>query len=628
MIHQGNVFDVLPTLPREHFHMAVTSPPYWNLRDYGVPGQLGSEPTVEEYAANLVRVFSLLRDTLRDDGALFLNLGDTYSTRRVKVPGMRDKQLVGVPWRVALAMQADGWLLRSDTIWCLSGTTVVYAKTQRGEMPVPVKDLVRLNPSTVQLWSGAKWTQVLGWNESAAEKGLELRLRNGQHLCCTAGHQWPTQRGIVRADELQPGDAIQTTVLPEPAEADVPTSIPDQFGYLVGLYLAEGSSSGKGRVRLAGDKHELEPRLAAFRWLTTSFGAFVRGYIYGNTSEVVIDSPVILAMLRLYVHGTTAKNKGLKVSVWRRPNQFLREILRGYLDGDGHYDPENNRHRLGFTRNRRLAEGLRTLCARLGLSLRLSPARVKSFGRTWPVYRGDVRLTPTNHHHNGREGGEVVSIHLDRGKKFWDIGVADEPHLFALASGILTHNSKPDPMPTSADDRPMQSKEYVFLFTKRPRYFYDCYAVRTETGAKLRDVWTISKQSYRGKHIATFPEKLAERCILLGTSEKGCCPVCGTPIQRQVKKTRMPTRPGRNNKLDETGKANRDPQRHITTVETIGWSHVCPCFPASGAVPCRVLDPFIGSGTTAVVCKRLGRECVGVELNPEYVSLIEERLAA
>jgi DNA modification methylase len=128
-------------------HCCVTSPPYWGLRDYGTTGQLGLERTPEEYVANMVAVFREVRRVLRDDGTLWLNLGDTYynsdkwggggvntgkhtkapdgtvpswsAVRRrwADVPGIKPKDLVGIPWHVAFALQADGWYLRSDIIW-------------------------------------------------------------------------------------------------------------------------------------------------------------------------------------------------------------------------------------------------------------------------------------------------------------------------------------------------------------------------------------------------------------------------------------------------------------------------------------------------------------------------------
>jgi DNA modification methylase len=103
----GDAQQAMQTLPSESVHCIVTSPPYWGLRDYGVAGQLGSEDTPAEYIRELVQVSREMRRVLRNDGTLWLNLDDTY----------RDKQLLGIPWRVALALQAEGWYLRIDNVW-------------------------------------------------------------------------------------------------------------------------------------------------------------------------------------------------------------------------------------------------------------------------------------------------------------------------------------------------------------------------------------------------------------------------------------------------------------------------------------------------------------------------------
>jgi len=138
MIYCGDVMDQLSRIPNGSIDCCVTSPPYWGLRDYGVEGQLGLEKTPEEYVDKMVEVFHEVRRVLRDDGTLWLILGDTYNGPQ---PGSRDperwpkqsrndhagsktiainlkqKDLVGIPWRVAFALQADGWYLRSDIIW-------------------------------------------------------------------------------------------------------------------------------------------------------------------------------------------------------------------------------------------------------------------------------------------------------------------------------------------------------------------------------------------------------------------------------------------------------------------------------------------------------------------------------
>lgn len=113
----GNCRKVLPTMPSSSVQCCVTSPPYWGLRNYGVAGQLGLESTPEEYVANMVEVFREVQRILRDDGTLWLNLGDSYCAAQGTSPGLKPKDLVGIPWRVAFALQADGWWLRSDIIW-------------------------------------------------------------------------------------------------------------------------------------------------------------------------------------------------------------------------------------------------------------------------------------------------------------------------------------------------------------------------------------------------------------------------------------------------------------------------------------------------------------------------------
>ena len=117
----GDALRILRAQPTASVHCIVTSPPYWGLRDYGVRGQLGLEASPEAYTARLVEVFREARRLLRDDGTLWLNLGDTYATRASgrlgHTSGLKPKDLVGIPWRVALALQADGWLLRADIVW-------------------------------------------------------------------------------------------------------------------------------------------------------------------------------------------------------------------------------------------------------------------------------------------------------------------------------------------------------------------------------------------------------------------------------------------------------------------------------------------------------------------------------
>jgi DNA modification methylase len=113
-ILQGDALEQLKGIKSETVDCVITSPPYWGLRDYGVEGQLGLEQTPEEYVANLVKVVREVKRVLKQDGVMFLNLGDSYAGKQVN---LKPKNLVGIPWRVAFALQANGWYLRQDIIW-------------------------------------------------------------------------------------------------------------------------------------------------------------------------------------------------------------------------------------------------------------------------------------------------------------------------------------------------------------------------------------------------------------------------------------------------------------------------------------------------------------------------------
>jgi len=136
MVFQGNAEEILNQLPPRFFRCCVTSPPYWGLRDYASETQIGAENEPSEYISRLAAVFEEVRRLLTDDGTLWLNIGDSYTSGnrgyrapdkknpvramayRAKTPsGLKPKDLIGIPWRLAFALQEAGWYLRSDIIW-------------------------------------------------------------------------------------------------------------------------------------------------------------------------------------------------------------------------------------------------------------------------------------------------------------------------------------------------------------------------------------------------------------------------------------------------------------------------------------------------------------------------------
>lgn len=132
----GDTREMIKTIPDNTFQCAITSPPYWGVRDYGVKNQIGAETDLEDYISDLVSVFSELRRTLKPDGTFWLNIGNTYTSggrkwrqedsknkgramsyRPPTPQGLKKKDLIGVAWMLAMACQRDGWYLRNDIIW-------------------------------------------------------------------------------------------------------------------------------------------------------------------------------------------------------------------------------------------------------------------------------------------------------------------------------------------------------------------------------------------------------------------------------------------------------------------------------------------------------------------------------
>lgn len=258
----------------------------------------------------------------------------------------------------------------------------------------------------------------------------------------------------------------------------------------------------------------------------------------------------------------------------------------------------------------------------------------------------------------------------------WRLAFALQADGWYLRSDIIW--SKPNPMPESITDRPIKSHEYVFLLTKKARYFYDADAVRegysrdpltfgntnrtkikgidsmakgssdfmvkygddsevNPAGRNRRTVWEIATQPTPEAHFATFPEALVEPCIKAGTSERGCCSVCGAPWVRvaepdaEYKKLlgRDILRKNEHPKEDVLSKGMSQKKKFPRTTAgyiTIGWQPPCTC--SADTIPCTVLDPFGGSGTVAKVARDLNRDAILIEINPAYVEIARRKLRA
>jgi DNA modification methylase len=222
VIHTGDALAVLKTLPSNSINCVVTSPPYFGLRDYQVDGQIGLEPTPREYVEAMTAVFAEVRRVLTDDGNCWINLGDSYSAGgrgsnpyhiekmgantanaqalgRKTTVGYGDKQLLGIPWRVAFGLQDDGWILRSDIIWS-KPSCMPESVTDR---PTRAHEYVFLLTKSPRYWYDAEairekssWNRVNNpdWQHQRAETNAKKHPtnRNGKSAGFT---EWSTDDG-------------------------------------------------------------------------------------------------------------------------------------------------------------------------------------------------------------------------------------------------------------------------------------------------------------------------------------------------------------------------------------------------------------------------------------------------
>ena len=741
-----------------------------------VDRQLGMEPTPEEYIDRMVMVCRELWRILRKDGTMWLNIGDSYcttpnsgtgwesstltkangearqaqeaqkaSTRGTKPKqdfgGIKLKDMVGIPWMLALALRGDGWYLRSEIVWC-----------KKNPMPESVKDRPSKAHEQVFLFSkspkyffdhyaaregvtGNAHSRGGGVNPKAAKFPTGWSSDEGSHHG-KAGRYKPKQNesfssavaGLVASRNMR---STWEMSFDEPFAFQL---VDDLIMHLVNAGVPEETM--KSAIESSWETNPLSHMAAGL--LTTYWNIPTQPYpgqhfacvdseteamtpsgwrrhsdlsdgdiiaIYDKEYDKISWAPVTIhryecsaSLLSIQKRDTSqlltenhtclvkqesgnirsveARNlkssqKVMLTAPWGEPAMASvggtdMAALIGWFVTEGHRRCRQVWITQSLARNPQHVQAIRDLLKSVGASF-----HEKIRERAWKgrdatcvefCIKGSVaialnslcplkEITPYFLKIKTSEARALLDAIIDgdgnrRSDGRCQIVQKSKRHIdvmqmLAIRLGYRAHVSE---RAEGGYALYLTSKRWLTLRGTNganqaiPRVPYSgiVWCPKTPTG-----FWLARRNGKPFVTGNTFPEALPERCIKAGTSEKGCCAECGAPLKRVIERQRVPTRPGSGSKCydrssgeelpdndkpwasEEVG--NRDPRRHVTDYKTTGWKRTCEC-ETQETVPCTVMDPFAGSGTTLRVARLMGRRSIGIELNEQYAEMAVHRI--
>lgn len=564
-IINGDVLRALRKLKDKSVQIVITSPPYLWLRNYGVKGQIGLEKTPAEFIQILVEVFREIWRVLRDDGTVWLNMGDSYAgsgkgptgadgignqdrrqgtdksdsnrgSRKTNLmggkiaQGWKNGDLYGMPWRLAFALQGFSVLSAAEMVRLI--------KAIREKRLPDLEQFCR----EYEFW------------ESVLDMGWYLRT-----------------------------DVVWHKPNPMPESNKTRPTRSHEFIFLL-------TKSGKPLFWTHPERDGVRKKPAP-------------DYYYHNreTLEDVTEAPEDYLTKKHFID-TDGKSK----RIWVRRNKWIG--WNYFYDAEAIKEPVSE----SYANDPRPLNVLRQRCNK--------KSKYPKDGQFKPLSRAEERLYSgkTGHFHEREQKqdrmGNPTMVGFNarwKGNRRSFRGGGKYTEGQALDNGAVVENQTHGN--DTSDPRPLRNK---------------------------RDVWKIATCQRKEAHFASFPDELVDICIKAGTSEYGCCPACGAPYMRVLKKTAstMNIRVRDNKKgiidqksgIGEQYGASEDEieeygEEQAGTTETVGWRPTCTCN-AGDPVPCVTLDPFMGRGTVALVSRDLGRSSVGIDLNPEYIEIARKNL--
>lgn len=558
----------------------VTSPPYFGLRDYGHEGQIGLEQTPDQYIAAMVEVFRCVRDVLADDGTLWVNIGDSYG---------KGKQLLGVPWRLAFALQADGWVLRQDIIW-----------HKPNPMPESVRDRCTKAHEYVFLLSKSERyffdSEAMKEKATGGDKGDRSKQRHKYVESVTervanGDHRERTKLGLANISHSETRNRRSVwTVATRPYNGK--KALTDYVGDDGKPYTASPDCPIHGhlsRKRTAG---------------TLGYGGQQGQSRTGNvgTDSRHAASPAYAEQSKTF-HNSEAS---AECSSQQRMPESSHESktdsrLTAHISGAGKQPCSGCNSACGAHPD--CGAGCSRQCS-FSTANSHSTGESKT-GRDPATNQPCMPCAETDNHTQSKSNQH---------------GLFEQGH-GTCESSILTGETS---VHLSQD-------------------IHSCNVGKSSELASM--AYVVEKKCTCNEviidHFATFPPALIEPCILAGTSERGHCPECGARWVRDMEvvqesswvarkaaghasnrggSVKIQTDHGATHDFDNRAGGFGSPK----VMRQRGWCPTCTC--GHDPVPDIVLDPFIGSGTTAAVALQHGRQYLGCELNPEYGALQDERI--
>lgn len=632
----SDALEYLKNLPDECVNCIVTSPPYWNLRDYNVSGQMGMESTLDEYLENMTRLFSEARRVLRADGVLWLNMGDCYATSsngrsaaETKAVGKDDRTFRDKPFSTGIG---------SNPVNVLNGLIKGQAIFIRDSVTIGISSKSVDIPLDNNLFPYGKLFSLFGIERIFIKQRDNdfcqvLNLFGAPSYCRISCSFVSIKRDISSLEIILDSiDSISVII----SDHDSDTS--PELGILdIGSVLTSEQSNSSFTVKESG-----KPITEAIRG-----GESVGDSILGNSFSESI------------------------------PNiDFVNQSVT-------------------------FANGLNSTVSDSG-DFRITKASCEQVNFLFSDSAINFSVTAISHLLFLNQFGSFVSYaelyqkaerKANRMKNKNEIGISNLLKEAMVEDGWICRSTciwhKPNPMPSSVKDRPTTAHEYVFLFAKSERYYFDPipmqtrvkehsikrqgrvvsknhkmaegapgqtphsfskarkntnkqdgvgkrqyegfnerYEGQTVSMAHPRTVWTIPTAQTKESHFATFPPDLIRPLIEAGCPAKVCAK-CGKPWEREIEVGGGAIGSSWHNHEDDSALSQRATDNRAKGGNGYyrldkGFKPMCDC--GTEVEAGIVLDMFMGSGTTADVARRLGRNFIGCELNPDYIKIINKRL--